>query len=392
MNGTIRTKQTCPICKGKFTHIDKLGLICRSHMTTPSRYYVDLPFKGERIRIYSHKSGRVLDSYEIALETIEHVRYEIRNHAFDPSKYVKTALKYYLFENVMKKWLAVKEAAKIVTIYKYKQFDRDFFLFFSTMDVREIRTSHVQEFYMQLPARLSNKTKKHIMAALHNFFGWIRQMEYIDKLPIFPVVPEDQPDWKWVDVDIQSTILLAIPERDRFLFLFLALHGCRPSEARALKVKDLDFSQKSIAIRRTFSGRSSNILMEHTKTKKMRLIPSNPEMFSILKEICKDKLPEAFVFVNPRTGKPYAKSTFQELWHDACEKAGVKIKPYEGLRHSFASQRVSRGVDIYLISKVLGHSDIRTTQRYAHTNLDALKDIMSVPGSSPRQNKDVTNL
>ncbi len=92
------------------------------------------------------------------------------------------------------------------------------------------------------------------------------------------------------------------------------------------------------------------------------------------------------MFTNPRTGKPYAKSTYQEIWKKACKKVGIDIKSYEGLRHSWASQRVSRGADIYLISKVLGHKDIRTSQRYSHTNLKALDQIMNIDNLLDFQN------
>ncbi len=207
-------------------------------------------------------------------------------------------------------------------------------------------------------------------------------MDYLEKIPNFPLIQVEQPDWQWIDIDKQENILSVIPLSDRYLYLFLALHGCRPSESRALKTKDLDFNQQSIVIRRNFTGKSGNILVEFTKTKKQRIIPMNPEMVDVLKELCKNKLPEAFVFTNPRTNKPYSKTTYQEIWEKACQKVGIRIKSYEALRHSFASQRVSRGVGLYLVSKLLGHTDIRTTQRYAHTNLEALKNAIIIPSIS----------
>lgn len=384
--GTIRTKEKCPKCNKPFKHIQskdkhqKLGFICIKHKTRPVKYYIDLSWKGKRIRIFSHKSGRILDSYQISLETLQHINYEIRNHTFDPSKYIASDIKKFLSENLLTRWLDTKEKAGLALSYipKLKQFNRDYFKYFNGHDVRDTRTSHIYEFLHQLPQHLKNKTKKNIMSALNNFYSWLYKMEYIEKMPVFPTIETEHPEWKWIDVDVQSQIILSIPEQDRYIYVFLALHGARPSEARALKVKDVDFDHSSLTIRRTFAGKSGNILIEHTKTKRHRTIPINPEMIDLLKILCKDKLPEAFVFTNPRTHIPYARTTYQEIWQEACKKTGVKISSYEGLRHSFASQRVSRGVDIYLISKVLGHTDIRTTQKYSHTNLESLKTIMSV--------------
>lgn len=385
MRGMIRTKEKCPICDSHFKHIQRIGFICPEHKTTPKKFYVDLFYQGKRIRLYSHKSGRVLDSYQIAQETINHVHYEMRNHTFDPSRYVISDIQKYYFECLINKWIAIREADGISTVYKYKQFNRDYFSYFKNTDIRDIRTGYIYEFYHQLKPSLSKKSKKNILTALHAFFNWLYKMEYIEKKPVFPNIPIDQPDWQWIDVDVQSKFLSAIPAADRDLYLFLALHGCRPSEGRAIKVKDIDFQHNSIHIKRTFSGKCGNILVEHTKTKKSRTIPVNSEMADILKVLCRNKLPDAFVFVNQRTGKPYSKTTYQKIWDAARKQTGINIKSYEGLRHSFASQRVSRGISIYLISKVLGHTSAKTTERYSHTNIDSLKHIMTVPRLSPAQ-------
>lgn len=144
--------------------------------------------------------------------------------------------------------------------------------------MREMRTSLIHEFSYGLPEHLSKKSKKNILGVLHAFFAWLLRMEYIQRLVVFPKIELDQPDWQWVDVDIQSKILLAIPAEDRHIYLFLALHGCRPAEGRALKIKDIDSIRGAITIRRTFSGKSGNVLVEHTKTKKQRVLPINGEI------------------------------------------------------------------------------------------------------------------
>ena len=49
---------------------------------------------------------------------------------------------------------------------------------------------------------------------------------------------------------------------------------------------------------------------------------------------------------------------------------------FHDLRHSCASIMLSLGVDLYTISKILGHSTIRTTQRYAHLQVDAQRTAL----------------
>ena len=52
------------------------------------------------------------------------------------------------------------------------------------------------------------------------------------------------------------------------------------------------------------------------------------------------------------------------------------VRAYDGTRHSFASQLVNKGKSLEIIGEILGHSDIRTTRRYAHVHLDAMRMAM----------------
>jgi site-specific recombinase XerD len=72
-------------------------------------------------------------------------------------------------------------------------------------------------------------------------------------------------------------------------------------------------------------------------------------------------------------------------------KAGISkdLRLYDASRHSFASQLVNAGVDLFQVSKLLGHSSVKTTERYSHASLESLrtslqklslKKIATVPG------------
>ena len=64
-----------------------------------------------------------------------------------------------------------------------------------------------------------------------------------------------------------------------------------------------------------------------------------------------------------------------KLMHSLCRRAEVKIISLHGFRHSFASNLVIAGVPLYDVQALLGHSDFRVTQMYAHLSPDHLKGV-----------------
>jgi len=72
----------------------------------------------------------------------------------------------------------------------------------------------------------------------------------------------------------------------------------------------------------------------------------------------------------------------QKAFIKACEETGLKNrKPkihFHSLRHGYATEALRSGVDLYTISKLLGHEDVSTTTIYAHLcPEDAIKELMA---------------
>ncbi len=62
----------------------------------------------------------------------------------------------------------------------------------------------------------------------------------------------------------------------------------------------------------------------------------------------------------------------------ALDKTGIQNFHFHDLRHTFATRLAQRGIDIYKISRLLGHQDIRMTQRYSHHCPDSLRDGVQI--------------
>jgi site-specific recombinase XerD len=78
-----------------------------------------------------------------------------------------------------------------------------------------------------------------------------------------------------------------------------------------------------------------------------------------------------YLFPSPSTGEPF-QSVFYS-WDKARKAAHIDTVRMHDLRHSFASAMVNSGMTLYDVKQILGHSNIRTTERYAHLSNSRLR-------------------
>lgn len=80
------------------------------------------------------------------------------------------------------------------------------------------------------------------------------------------------------------------------------------------------------------------------------------------------------MFPNPLTGSEYSVKRWIKTWNLAKEALGIKgLTAYQMTRHSYASQLGAAGVPLHTIKNLLGHTDITTTQKYTHPDLESMR-------------------
>jgi site-specific recombinase XerD len=143
--------------------------------------------------------------------------------------------------------------------------------------------------------------------------------------------------------------------------------GLRVSEVVHLKLKDIDSARMTIFI-------------ETAKGKKDRVVNLSPLLLDVLRAYIKEckPRPEIYLFEGDTPGKPYSIRSAQAIFMEAKLKAGIaKTVGFHSLRHSFATHLLEKGVDIRYIKDILGHYNIKTTERYTHVSRRALVNIVS---------------
>lgn len=140
----------------------------------------------------------------------------------------------------------------------------------------------------------------------------------------------------------------------KFIVPMLILTGARKMEVLTAKWMDFNLDQRVWRIPLSKSG-------------KHRFVPISDGALALLTQIprrCE------YVFANPKTLKPY-RSIFSS-WHSARTSVDLGDVRMHDLRHSFASFLINNGRSLYEVQKILGHTQISTTQRYAHLSQDSL--------------------
>lgn len=186
-------------------------------------------------------------------------------------------------------------------------------------------------------------------------------------------------DIAWKDhflKEAQEIVREATPDEERRLLSamrgdyapalrFALLTGCRRAEIVSLEWKAVDFFNKVVTI--------------HGKGDRKRSLPITAAIFAILKDALGKHPEKVFTYVAkmPRkdagTTRPITMEGFKTEWRRTRKRAKVTDFRFHDTRHTAGSRVVRNTGNIKLAQKMLGHSDIKTTSRYAHVSMDDLR-------------------
>lgn len=171
----------------------------------------------------------------------------------------------------------------------------------------------------------------------------------------------------------------------RNIGLLISLYsGIRIGELCALKWEDVDFKKNCLTINKTIqrvyikdkNKNISKVIITTPKTKNAnREIPINKDFLEILKKVKSDKkhyiLTGNEKYIEPRTYRKYFNKVLDEL--------KIKHFNFHSLRHTFATNCISLGVDYKTVSELLGHANVNITLNlYVHPRYSQKKKCIDL--------------
>jgi integrase len=144
----------------------------------------------------------------------------------------------------------------------------------------------------------------------------------------------------------------------------LLFTGARKTEIMHARWEYVDFERRLLTVPLSKSGKARHIALSDAALDVLRALPRDPEI--------------PWLFWNPNTGRP--QDSIHHGWDTIRQRAGIPDVRLHDLRHSFASFLVNSGRSLYEVQKLLGHSNAKTTQRYAHLAPGALIEAANIVG------------
>jgi len=211
----------------------------------------------------------------------------------------------------------------------------------------------------------SQMKKKEPTSVCHDIFAIQFFFEKVLKQRIY--IPRPKRNKKIPEILTLGEIRRMIESTDniKHKLILKVLYGCglRVSEIVNLVKDNVNFSEGLIHIKLA-------------KGKKDRFVKIPDSVKEDLKNYCR-LTSEKSLFSSSRGGK-LTTATIQAIVENSAKKAGIAKEVYPHLlRHSFATHLLEQGVDLRIIQKLLGHSDIKTTQIYTQISQANIKNIKS---------------
>ncbi len=274
---------------------------------------------------------------------------------------------------------------RCISVFKSVKTERDRVNFwireFGNRPIGQITHAELQDW--QARKRQINKpaTVNRIMCRLRHMLNKAVEWQLLEESPMrrLKFLRENNARLRYLSLEECDRLIAGCVAPHLKAIVTIALHtGMRSGEIRSLNWGDLDFDSGFLIIRDSKNGEARHVPMDST----------------VVNLFCNYQRTAGsdFVFTNAAGGRI---GWLQHGFRKALVRAGLSDLHFHDLRHTFASQWMMAGGELYALKDILGHKTIAMTQRYAHLSpayrrsmVDRMEQIWAKPVHRPKERRD----
>lgn len=291
---------------------------------------------------------------------------------------------------------------KASTIADYKGYLEGHLVpYFGDVPMRDIRVRHVEEFIAHQQTKavqkrfhksgpnagkpkvgLHGSTVSNHVNYLSAIYSFAQRHEYVETNPVSPAkkprVKKQHQDFSFLTPAEVDAVLRAVKDdylgqTDRTIIETAAWSGLRLGELRALRWKDVLWTDAVIVVRASISRGTEGDTKSESSSREVPLEDRVARALELHFQASAYKTDDDYVFAHPQTGRSYDESKLRDRFYDAMRAAGFEHMigrdgggiTFHSLRHTFGTQMVSADIPIVAVKDWMGHADIQTTMIYA---------------------------
>lgn len=212
--------------------------------------------------------------------------------------------------------------------------------------------------------RITNTTINNYIRYLRAFFIWMEEEEYIEKTPMKRIrtLPNQRRPKEYLD-DAEILALFSVFDRENYyeyrdamIMMVMLDSGTRIGETLSIESQQVDFKECSLFLP-----------AEKTKGKRARTVFFSEETAEKLQTWMRykeERCDSSYLFPTRKGGKMLRVAQYENSFKRYIKRTGIKksVSPHT-LRNNFARRCLLSGMDIYTLSRILGHSSVTITER-----------------------------
>jgi len=284
----------------------------------------------------------------------------LRKQSFNPISLKDFSFKYLKYSELSHTWK---------TTLTYRTTFNLMIEYLGNIQLSELTKSSIEDFISYRIKKVSAYAGRKDLINIKAMLNWAVENNFLNSNPSNKIkrikTPEKLPVF-FNQEDFDKLIFTIDSDDIRDLVIFAVNTGIRQGEIINLEFPQVDFINRVITL-----DNQNHI----TKSKRVRSIPLNEITLQILNTRVR-KIGSSYVFT--LNGNKFNQDFLIHKFKKYVLKARLNPKlNFHALRHTFASWLVQRGVSIYEVSKLLGHSDIKTTEIYSHLRVEDLREAVN---------------